>query len=537
MSNLYWERYKKCMDYINGKNLISKSDKAWRFYLGDQWNGIESGNEDLPLLNFIKPVIKHKVSTVSQNTMTAKYSDLQGRSELDPIYAVLNQKFTSCWEKSNMDTILWDTTKQAAVDGDAYQFYGTENVEDVQTLSKTCVLLADEQNQNIQEQPFIIIRERLFVKDIKEVAVNNGVPTTELDAIRPDSDGKSFVGNKKEVEQNDEEGKCTSIIYMEKKEGIVHVARAVEACVYEELRPISPMLDGQYMDKGMTLYPIVNLIWEDKPNDARGNSEVEGLIPNQIEVNKTLARRSMCIKLSAFPRLVYDGSSIKNPDSLDKVGAKIEVNGGGMQSVNQLVSMISPMSMSPDAKALSDDLLSLSQELSGAGETALGNIDPNRVAASAIIAIRDQAALPLNEQVAKVKKFVEDLARLWIEIWVTFNPNGFQVVMQDDSGIEAIHEITKEELEKMDPDIRIDTSKDTPWTRESEQQFLDLILEKQYITFEDYIELAPDNSVVPKNALKTLLAKKKAEMLQQMQTQPVQAMAQQGGVNSEMQGM
>lgn len=525
--NEYWEKYKRCMDYMHKKNLIAKSDKAWNFYLGNQWEGIQSGGEELPFFNFIKPVIKHKIATVSQNKMVANYSDLEGRREMDPIYEKLNQKFSACWEKANMDVELWNVTKQAAIVGDAYQFYGTANAEDVQVLPNTCVLLGDEQNADIQAQPYIIIRERLFADDVRKIAEQNGVE--DIDAIVPDSESNMFVGNKDELQTGQQGGKCTAIIYMEKIDGIVHVAKAVESCVYAPLKPVQAENPDGSKGKGLSLYPIVNMVWEDKPNDARGKSEVEALIPNQIEVNKTLARRSISVKLSAFPRLAYDSNAIRNPDDLDKVGAKIEVGGGGMQSVNQLITYLSPMSMSPDAKSLSDDILSISQELSGAGETSMGNIDPNRVAASAIIAIRDQAALPLNEQVAKSESFVEELAKLWIEIWMTYNPNGFEVLMTDDEGNKYPEQITKEELDKLKPDIRIDTSKDTPWTRESEQQALDKLLDKQLITFEDYVDLVPSNSVIPKNKLKNLLDKRKQEM-ERMQAQ--QAAEQADAVNT-----
>ena len=38
-----------------------------------------------------------------------------------------------------------------------------------------------------------------------------------------------------------------------------------------------------------------------------------------------------------------------------------------------------------------------------------GQIDPTQASGTAIIATRDQAALPLNEQVARYRQFVEDV--------------------------------------------------------------------------------------------------------------------------------
>ena len=65
-----WKRYQKCKDYLDKKSLIKKTNENWNFYIGNQWEGMESGGEKLPVLNFIEPVIKYKVGVVSQNMMT-----------------------------------------------------------------------------------------------------------------------------------------------------------------------------------------------------------------------------------------------------------------------------------------------------------------------------------------------------------------------------------------------------------------------------------------------------------------------------------
>lgn len=520
----FWQRYEKGMDYIKRKNLISDTNKNWNFYAGNQWEGVQSGGEDLPFLNFIKPTIKHKVSTVSQNNMVAKYSDAEGREEEETmaIYSKLNAMFARCWEKSNMDMELWATTKDAAVTGDGIQYYGTGNVEDMQRLSNTSVLYGDESNTNIQQQPYIIIVQRLSVRDVQAKARANDIPEEEIQCIVADNDTTDLVGNRDEVNDGKQtlESKVTCIIHMEKKNGIVHVAQCTRNVIFEPEHPIQVTYGNGEEGRGLSLYPLAKISWEDYPNSARGLSEVKQLIPNQLEINKTLARRSMIIKLTAFPRIAYDGNAITNPEALGEVGAPIEMESGGVQSINQVISYLNPAQSNSDPKNYADDLLSNSQELSGSGETAMGNINPNRVAASAIIAIRDQAALPLNEQVAKMKTFVEDLAKLWVEIWAVYHPEGFDVAVDttDDMGEShrILERVTVDDLDNMKPDIRIDVSQDNPWTKEAEQTSSDNMLDKGYITFEEYIQIVPENSVVPKNKILEILRKRKIEQQKQM---------------------
>ena len=524
MSNKFWERYEKGLDYIRKKRLIDRTNKNWNFYSGKQWDGIESGSEELPFLNFIKPTIKHKVSTVSQNNMVANYSDAEGREELAEFYDKCNTLFSACWERANEDLELWATMKEAAVTGDGIQYFGTADVGDMQRLPNTSVFYGDESQPNIQLQPYVIIQERLAVGKIKAIAEENGLSKEEIDQIVPDQETERMVGNRDEVDDSStsDESNATCIIHLEKKDGIVHVARATKTVVFQPEKAIRVINSDGSDGRGMTLYPLLKISWEDFPNSARGLSEVEQLIPNQLEINKTLARRSMIIKLTAYPRIAYDGTVIANPEDLEKVGAPIEMQSGGVQSVNQAIAYLNPAQSNSDPKNYADDLLSISQELSGSGETAMGNINPNRVAASAIIAIRDQAALPLNEQVAKMKTFVEDMARLWIEIWAVYNPNGLDVLVEriDEKTGEkrkVLEKITKKEIDEMSPDIRVDTSQDNPWTKEAEQNWLDNVLEKGYIQFEEYIEASPEHGIVPKNKMQAILDERKAEQRRQME--------------------
>ena len=108
----------------------------------------------------------------------------------------------------------------------------------------------------------------------------------------------------------------------------------------------------------------------------------------------------MTTKLTAYPRLAYDANMVRNPDALSTVGSPIEVQTGGVQSVSQMVSYLNPAQSSGEPKQLTDDLLQITQELSGSGENSMGNIDLQRVAASAIIAVNDKAESMHDETVA-----------------------------------------------------------------------------------------------------------------------------------------
>lgn len=589
MDNKFWRRYEKGKEYIDSKNLINRTNKCWNFFVGKQWEGIEVDGDELPMFNYIHPNVMRKVTTIYTNRMAVNYSDMDGRTDLQPVYERLSQMFSAKWEKANEDTLCRKTLKHACVTGDGFQYFPTGEVEDVQMLYNTDILFGNESEPNIQRQPYVIIQERRSVDEVKEMARQNGISEEEIALIVPDRDIDYTLGNTDEVEDEDSSDsmKVTMITHFEKKrepvtesvwdEGedgerigtqvqvgerdVVYVAKCTKNAMVENERPIkgnpSPIaqMNGK-QGRGLSLYPICKLSWEEFPNDARGVSQVESLIPNQLLINKTLARRSMTTKNTAYPRMAYADGLISNPEDLMKVGMPIAVQGNNAQSVNQAVSYLNPAQSNDEPKKLTDDLLEITQELSGSGDTTMGNIDLQRVAASAIMAVNDQAQSMHDDTVANLQLFVEDLANLWVELWQVFSPNGMTVVTKqtvekpvvdpatgqpvidpmtgqpkmDSEEMDVPTEITAEELDSIKPMTRIDVTKDNSFTREAQQQVIDNLLNNKLIDLEEWTELATDTSPVPKHGLEVIIERRKArqqEMMEQQQAQQQQMMLEQ----------
>ena len=237
-----WKKYQKSLDYINSKALRDRTNKCWNFYKGKQWENINLGSsmpkEDLPQNNFIKPTVKYKVSTVAQKKMVARYTDMNYSSEFkearEKLCAEVSKYFVKSWEKSQMDKIVWKALKACAIQGDSYTFWGTDSPKDMpKIIPNTSVLLGDENITNIQNQPYIIIRERLGVEEVKAKAKANGISKKNIDMIKPDSDNTDEIQNTDEVSD-----KVTSLVYMCKKDGFLHIARTTKTVCYEEYHPV-----------------------------------------------------------------------------------------------------------------------------------------------------------------------------------------------------------------------------------------------------------------------------------------------------------
>ena len=531
-----WRKFEKCQDYADKKQLVSKTEKNWNFYIGNQWKGMNTNGETLPMLNFIKPVIKYMVSNVASATMTARYKDMSNTKELEKVYEALNHYWVQSWEKSKMKEIIWRTLKSAAIQGDSYVYWENgDTLKPPQVLANTDIFFADENTTEIQEQEFIIVKERWNLKAAKEVAEKNGLSKKEIELIGVDNETEKQLFNKAEVED-----KVTVLFYLEKdKDGNVRTARSTKGVVIEPLEAIQGESgDGKKL-KALTIYPIVPYIWEPVPNSARGVSEVAQLIPNQLELNKTLARRAAATAQGAYPRLAYDANAIENPEDLDKVGVAIALNGGNAQSINQMISYLNATNISSDADKLTNDMLQLTKDLAGVTDYAIGNINPEQASGTAINAVREQSQVPLAEQASRLYQWVEDISLLWVDLWIAYNSDGFEfeyeVELEEDSvnmqtgevapagqKVMARAVITGEELRKLKPTVKVDVSQDNEWTKLGEQQALDNFLQTGQITLEEYAKLAPDNSPIPKEKLLKVAEERERKKQQEMAQQQAQ---------------
>lgn len=528
MTDIYdvWDRYNKSKRYMEGKGVLTRTEKNWLMYSGKQWEACNDseGMEDLPMMNFIKPTVKYKVSSIASTIITAMYSDLSGQvlkekpvfdpmggqyitpPAKEPVVSRMNKIFDISWEKSKMRNLAKKGLKHAAVQGDCYFYWGEgkDTRKPPQLIHNTQMHLGDENITDIQRQPWLIIEERLSVEVVRERARLQGIPQEDIARITADSETDRELVNKKEVKD-----KITSLVYMEKdpKTGIVSVGRYVKDLMYEKLHPIRQTKNGELFGRGLTRYPIVSMIWEEMPNDARGMSEVEQLIPNQLELNKMLARRAISGKQAAFPRLAYDDTAIANPEDLNKVGAAIKMNGGNTQAITSMISYLAPQSMSPDAQNLCDELLDRTRTLAGASDAQLGNIDLSRVSGTAAQTVRDQQQLPLNEQQEMYQNFIEEVALLYCDLWATFNPDGFEW-----DGVE----IEAGEIDAIQPNVRVDICEDTSLSKMAAQQELTNLFNNGKLTFEEYVDAYPEHSSIPKDVLRNIVEKRKQRALEGM---------------------
>lgn len=546
-----WRKYRAGVEHHRSKNMYRRDERCWNFYSGNQWWGMSQGGQELPMENIIKPILKYKIAMVATTDTTIVYSEMGENLILQEICSELSEFAKEEWERTRMDELKWKVVKAAAITGDSYVYACDARPEsesvvqdttpkiEVRMIDRSAVYLADEQEQDLQQQAWIIIAERLPVEVVRRQARENGLAEEEVEKIVSDAETDTRLNNDQNDEIKQGDGKCTCLVYftlVEDAEAMpgksrkkLQFGRSTEQVVYQPLQEVP----------GLDVYPIAQMRWEDIPNSARGVGECEPLIPNQIEINKTLARRSLIVKRYGYPTAVYDAEKIDNPAALQKVGAVVRARNLSGMPITNAVQYLEPRTTSGEGAALQQELITTTRELEGASDNATGQVDVTKTSGEAIKAARDQAAMVLNDQAAAYKSFVEQMARIWYKLWCAYSPQGMTFLYKDPAGGETMLQaiITPQALAALDMQIRIDVSPADPYSVLSQQTSLDNALSGGYISFEEWVSVLDANSPVPAAKFRKILEERKAaqQAMAQQQAAQTQGLAGAGGQEDTMQ--
>lgn len=498
-----WDLYEKGRNYHRQTGIYVDTDRNYRMYNGDQWAHAKLGDVEPVQKNFIKPIVKYKCSVIHDNLYAINYSSLnfenqEFRKQAERYCDMLNGRAARIWEQDKLDFKGRRVTKDAAIndEGIIYVDFDKEKMTPVnEIVKKNDVYYGNENDDDIQAQPYILIRKRMPVVNAVELALDFGMSEEKTDLIIGDNDTFEESG---EAAKEELDNMVTVVYKMYKEDGTVHFSAATRWCDI-----------AKDVDTGLSLYPIAHFNWEEKEGSARGEGEVRYLIPNQIEVNRTEVRRVLTVKYQAYPQKVVDVTKIANPQALNTVGGTIKTNGAPVEDVHKIVGTIPPAQMSPDVKQLQEDLIQVTRDLAGAGDTATGQVNPESASGRAILAVQQASQAPMTEQKETYKNFVEDLARIWLEYLIVYSEDGVDMeekVTDPYTGEETVQivNVPQSALQQLQATVKIDVTPKSVYDKFAQEQTVENLLLQGFFTaqrvgeLETYAEVLDDDAVAPK---------------------------------------
>ncbi len=506
-----FDLYDKNVSYMRMMNMYSDTDKNYNFYNGNQWEGLKIKGVEPVQYNFIKPIVKFKVGTINSNLWGIHYSsenfeNREFREYATKVCELLNKRASRIWEKDKLDKKVRYLSKDAAINDEGLMYVYWDDERELpanEVLDKVDVAYGNENNDDIQTQPYILVKKRIPVSECIEFARANGVSEDKLELIRGDTASQDQAG---EDSKHELDTMCTLVTKMYKKDGTVHYAQATR---FVDIKKDT--------DTGYKYYPLAHMIWEEKKGSARGEGEVRHLIPNQIETNKTAMRRILAVKNTAYPQKVANVEKIANPSALDQVGGIIKTKGGvSVDDVAKIFANIPPSQMSPDVKALQEELIQSTRELAGAGDIATGDVDPESASGKAILAVQQAAQQPLVEQLSSLKDFIEDLARIWIDMITVHSVEGINLeeeITDPTTGEEYIQLVKVDQvtLEELKTSVKVEITPKGAFDKYAQEVSLENLLKGGYFAPQNigqlkvYVKTLDDDSVMPKQKLEEVI--------------------------------
>ena len=530
-----WALYEKGRNYHRRMNIYTDTDRNYRFYNGNQWEGAILDGVEPVQKNFIKPIVKYKCSVIHDNLYAINYSSLNYenqafRKQAEKYCELLNGYAARIWEQDKMDFKGRRITKDSAIndEGILYVDFDKEKMTPVnEIVKKNDIYYGNENDDDIQNQPYILFRKRMPVVNAIELAHQLGMEGKD-EYIIGDNDTFEESGDDAKQEVDD----MVTIVYkMYKKDGTVHYSVAT--------RWVEIVKD---VDIGIPLYPIAHFNWEEREGSARGEGEVRYLIPNQIEVNRTEVRRVLTVKYQAYPQKVVDVSKIANPQALNTVGGTIRTNGQPVDDVHKVVGTIPPAQMSPDVVKLQEDLIQVTRDLAGAGDTATGAVNPEDASGRAILAVQQASQAPMTEQKESYKNFIEDVARIWLEYLIAYSENGIDMeekVTDPTTGEEGyqVVNIPQTAMQQLKAVVKVDVTPKSVYDKFAQEQTIENLLTQGFFNaqrvaeLKTYAEVLDDDSVAPKmkimEAIDHILEEQRKIAMIEAQAQAMQQRAQQ----------
>ena len=506
-----WELYEKGRDYHWQTGIYPDTDRNYRMYNGNQWDGAKLGGVEPIQTNFIKPIVDYKVSVVHDNLYAVIFSSQNHESTsfaraAERYCDMLNGYARRIWERDKMDFKGRRITKDSAInsEGIIYVYFDKKKMYPVnEVVKKNDIYYGNENDDDIQSQPYILIRKRMPVSNAIEMALSEGLSENKIDYIIGDNDTFEESGEAAKIELDN----MVTVVYkMYKKNGTVHYSASTRWVDIEK-----------DVDLGISLYPVAHLTWEEKEGSARGEGEVKYLIPNQIEVNKIAMRRAVSARSQAFPITVVDKKRIANPDALNTVGGVINTNGQPVDDIHKVVGVIPPSQMSQDVKQLYEDLIHVSRELAGAGDVTTGSVNPEDASGRAILAVQEASRAPLAEKKENYKKFVEDLAQIWLEYLIVHSAGGVNLEEQvtdpytNQQTVRMVN-VSQAVLKKLQASVKIDITPKSAYDRFAQERTLEnlltggLLASQRLPELKAYAEALPDDSVSPKQKILEIIS-------------------------------
>jgi hypothetical protein len=493
------KQYKEGLAFLRKMGYLDKWPEYERFRAGDQWPPATPRTKALPrpVFNMIKMIETHKVANVMSEQINMLFSreEADESMEDDETGDLFSRYSAATWERIKQDdlneealdvgantgtTIMHYYFDVSIKGGKKFSFVGEMQGEVIDPIN---IFFGNEQQRNVQRQPYIIISSRESVKSVRAYARANGMSTEMVSQIKPDKDTQDEGYDLAKVEIDDSKKIAVITKYWKGNGGNIMFCKVAGGMTIK--KPTDTML---------TRYPIAVMQWERRKKSIRGIGDTEGLIPNQKAVNTLVAMQILSVQLTGWPKLIYKKGAIDPSKITNAPGEMIEDHlpvgqGDGAK-------YLTPGNISAVAGSLVESILTYTRQMTGADEAATGTAPSSDLNATAIMLLQKASAIPIESIKRRFYSFIEDIGRIWEDIWKVKYNLPRQVTLKDDDGEEYPAMFDGSQYQDVPMSLKIDVGPSSTYSESLMLSSLDKALDRGDIDYIQYLKYAP-HAVVP----------------------------------------
>lgn len=529
-----WKEFEKGQEYLKSSKLKEEWEECEKFYEGDHWPQATKRTKNMPrpVVNICSMIADNKKSGILSGNVkmifrpAEMFGDALQRAEQGSnIFTKFVDNITKELKQNDLDDLAQDNSVQLGTY--AYHYYWDTTIAGgMQTpyvgavrgeiIHPKNIIFANPMEKDEQKQKYIIIASSEPLDSVKQLAKKNGVvdweQITSDNELNEDSTETLSLCTvlTKYSRQNGKVvwEKSTKYHYLQKPTMWEPDMKSVKIENKEDTQEINEpdtINNNGYFRK--QLYPIVVGNHKNRKNSIYGIGEVKQAIPNNKSVNFNIGMMLLSVQNTGWPKIIQKMNALAKQMITNEPG---EIITDTTQGSSWGVKYLESPGFNAEALTLTNTIIDLTRTVTGSTEITNGEALGANMAASAIIALQNQAKKPIEMYQRKFYRTYEKIGKV-LEQFFKYYYNDERLFSYEEENERYIASLNGQNYQDLDFNLSIETGNGGIYSESLTISLLDSLKTAGDIDTDEYIELYPETIMPFKTKLKKMREQKKQE--------------------------
>lgn len=529
-----WEEFIRGREYLKKSNLMSEWEECEKFYEGEHWPQPTPKTKNLPrpVINLCSMICDNKKSGILSGNIkilfrpSEMFGDALERAEEGAnIFTKFADNITKELKQNDLDDLAQDNSVQLGAY--AYHYYWDTTISGgMQTpyvgglrgeiIHPKNIIFSNPMEKDEQKQKYIIIASAEPLESVKQLAKRNNV--IDFESIKSDNDLNEDTTNSLPL--------CTVLTKYSRQNGKVVWEKSTKYHYIQKPTMWQPDLKSVKIDDDIDeqeinepdtinnygyfrkqLYPIVVGSHKNRKNSIYGIGEVKQAIQNNKEVNFSLGMMLLSVQNTGWPKIIQKVGALAKQMITNEPG---EIITDTTKGSNWGVKYMDMPGFNGQALTLTNTIIDLTRTTTGSTEVTNGEVMGANMAASAIIALQNQAKKPIEMYQRKFYRSYEKIGKI-LEQFFKYYYNDGRLFSYEEEGQRYVTSLNGQNYQDIDFSLSVEVGAGGVYSESLTVSLLDTLKTAGDIDTDEYIDLYPDSIMTFKSKLKKMREQKKIE--------------------------